>query len=43
MQAILDGWPSILIADEAMRLGLRPDASAAEILRSFVEDYGPFE
>jgi nucleoside-diphosphate-sugar epimerase len=43
IQAMVDGWPSILVADEAVRLGLRPDSSTADILRSFVEDYGPFE
>lgn len=41
IQAIVDGWPSAIIAEEAMRLGLKPDASAADILRSFVEDYEP--
>ncbi len=42
-QAIVDGWPSAIVAEEALRFGLRPDASVSDILRSFVEDYGPFD
>lgn len=43
IQSIVNGWPSIILADEALRLGLTPDASATEILRSFVEDYRPLK
>jgi hypothetical protein len=41
LQAIVDGWPSIIVADEATRHNMSADASAAEILRNFIEDYEP--
>ncbi len=42
IQAIVSGWPSAIVAEEALRLGLKPDANVTNILRSFVEDYEPF-
>lgn len=39
IQAIVDSWPSAIVAEEAMHLGLRADASVSDILRSFIEDY----
>ncbi len=39
IQSIVDSWPSIIVAEEARRLGLTPDRSAADILRGFAEDY----
>jgi nucleoside-diphosphate-sugar epimerase len=41
IQSIVDSWPSIIVAEEARRLGLAPDPSAADILRSFAEDCEP--
>jgi nucleoside-diphosphate-sugar epimerase len=41
IQGIVDCWPSALVADEALRHGLRADSNIAEILTSFVEDYEP--
>ncbi|MGF1622756.1 MAG: NAD-dependent epimerase/dehydratase family protein [Rhodomicrobiaceae bacterium] len=41
LQAIVDGWPSVIVADEATRHNMHADASAAEILRNFIEDYEP--
>jgi len=41
IQAILDSWPSMIVADEAIRHGLSPDANAAEIIRNFIEDFEP--
>ena len=38
LQAIVDGWPNCFVSDEASRLGIRSDASFAEILRAYVED-----
>jgi hypothetical protein len=31
----------VIVADEATRYNMSPDASAAEILRNFIEDYEP--
>jgi nucleoside-diphosphate-sugar epimerase len=41
IQATVDGWPSIVLAEEAQRHGLAPNANAAEIVRHFIEDYQP--
>ncbi|MGB0085230.1 MAG: NAD-dependent epimerase/dehydratase family protein [Rhodomicrobiaceae bacterium] len=41
IQAVVDSWPRAILAEEANRLGLRADASVAEILRSFIEDFAP--
>lgn len=41
VQAIVDSWPSVIVAEEALRLGLRADTNATEILRNFVENYEP--
>ena len=38
LQAIVDGWPNGFVSDEASRLGIKADASFAEILRAYVED-----
>ena len=38
LQAIVDGWPNSFVSDEASRLGIKSDASFAEILRAYVED-----
>jgi D-erythronate 2-dehydrogenase len=38
LQALVDGWPRFFISDEASRLGIRADASFADILRAYVED-----
>ncbi|NJM36043.1 MAG: hypothetical protein HC850_16670 [Rhodomicrobium sp.] len=38
IQAIVESWPRAVLAEEALRLGLKPDGSVADILRSFVED-----
>ena len=38
LQAIVDGWPNAFVSDEASRLGIKADASFAEILRAYVED-----
>lgn len=43
IQAAVDGLPSIVLAEDAQRHGLTPDASAAEIVRRFIEDYEPRE
>jgi nucleoside-diphosphate-sugar epimerase len=41
IQAVVDSWPRSILAEEANRLGLAADASVAEILRSFIEDFRP--
>jgi nucleoside-diphosphate-sugar epimerase len=41
IQATVDGWPSIILAEEAQRHGMTADASGAEIVRNFIEDYEP--
>ena len=38
LQAVVDGWPSFLVSDEASRLGIRSDANLMDILRAHVED-----
>jgi len=41
LQAMIDSWPSIMLAEEANRHGMRADPSATELLRSFVDDFMP--
>lgn len=41
IQAAVDGLPSVVLAEEAQRHGLAPDAGATEIVRHFIEDYQP--
>jgi nucleoside-diphosphate-sugar epimerase len=38
IQAIVESWPRAVLAEEALRLGLKPDDGVADILRSFAED-----
>lgn len=39
LQDIVDGWASVIQADEALRHGLHADASVGEILNGFIDDY----
>lgn len=39
LQDIVDSWPSAILADEAIRHGLRADTNVNEILNGFIEDY----
>lgn len=39
IQHIVDCWPSMIQADEALRHGLRADNGVSEILSNFLEDY----
>ncbi len=41
IQAVVDSWPRAMLAEEAIRLGLPADASIADILRNFIEDFAP--
>ncbi len=41
VKAVIESWPSTIVSEEAARLGLKADASVADILRSYVEDYRP--